>query len=77
MTGNEVEIIEGMKSYWFQILGISEVKKKGSGIVLLADNYKLIYSGVPKGLKRKLALSWHRSCLQRSRNGSQFHRESL
>lgn len=44
-TGKEVEIVEEMEKYKLDILGISEVKKKGKGEVELTKGFVLRYSG--------------------------------
>ena len=48
-----MELIEEMGKYRLEILGISEVKKKGSGIVQLEKEYVLRYVGVNIGRRVK------------------------
>ncbi|XP_039291249.1 uncharacterized protein LOC120352957 [Nilaparvata lugens] len=46
LTGKEVELVEEMRKRKIQLMGLSEVKKKGSGSVELKDGYVMVYSGV-------------------------------
>ena len=45
LSGKEVELVEEIKKYNIDILGITETKKKGEGMENY-EGYKLIYSGV-------------------------------
>ena len=45
LRGKEVELVEEVKKYKIDILGITETKKKGQGVEDLGS-HKLIYSGV-------------------------------
>ena len=45
LSGKEVELVEEIKKYNIDILGITETKKKGKGVENL-NGYKLVYSGV-------------------------------
>lgn len=45
--------MEEIKKYRVDILGIAEVKRKGSGEVELDDGYFLLYAGVPRGVRAK------------------------
>ena len=46
INGKEVELIQEMKDHKMEILGLSEVKRKGNGMRRLQDGYILRYSGV-------------------------------
>ncbi|KAJ4430790.1 hypothetical protein ANN_19381 [Periplaneta americana] len=46
IAGKEVELIQEMKRHKPEILGISEVKKKGNGMKKLQEGYTLQYSGI-------------------------------
>lgn len=46
INGKEVELIQEMKDRKMEILGLSEVKRKGNGMRRLQDGYILRYSGV-------------------------------
>ena len=45
LSGKEVELVEEIKKYNVDILGITETKKKGEGVENY-EGYKLIHSGV-------------------------------
>jgi len=47
LNGKEVEIVREMEKYRLELLGLSEVKKKGSGEKRLEKGFILRYSGVP------------------------------
>lgn len=47
LTGKEVELVEEIGTYKVDLLGESEVRKKGSGEQKLESEYALIYAGVP------------------------------
>lgn len=49
LTGKEVELVEEIGTYKVDLLGVSEVRKKGSGEQKLESEYALIYAGVPQG----------------------------
>lgn len=49
MTGKEVEVVQEMKKYNVQILGVCETKKKGHGEMVLDSGYVFRYSGVLTG----------------------------
>ena len=53
LNGKEVEMIEEMEKYRLEILGISEVKKKGNGMIHLEKGYVLRYVGVNIGRRAK------------------------
>lgn len=53
LVGKEVELIEEMKSHKLEVLGLSEVKKKGSGIMSLQEGYTLRFSGVGMDTRAK------------------------
>ena len=53
LTGKEVELIDEMKKYKIEILGLSETKRKGIGELQLDDGYVLMYSGVSKDKRAK------------------------
>ena len=53
LNGKEVEMIEEMEKYRLEILGISEVKKKGNGMIHLEKGYVLRYVGVNIGKRAK------------------------
>lgn len=46
ITGKELELVEEMKSYRIDVVGISSTKRRGSGTVDLEGGWKLFYSGV-------------------------------
>ena len=46
INGKEIELVEEVKKYNINILGITETKKKGQGYESLGNHHKLIYSGV-------------------------------
>ena len=52
INGKEVELIEEIKKYRIDLLGITETKKKGQFLETI-DNYKIIYSGVNKTERAK------------------------
>lgn len=47
LTGKEPELVDEMKKYKVDILGVSEARKKASGTKILNNNYVLRYSGTP------------------------------
>jgi exonuclease III len=47
LNGKEVEIVREIEKYRLELLGLSEVKKKGSGEKCLEKDFILRYSGVP------------------------------
>lgn len=53
LNGKEEEIVDEMEKYRLNILGLSEVKRKGRGEKTLKKNYKLYYSGVTEGRAKK------------------------
>lgn len=53
INGKEEEIVDEMKENGIYILGISETKKQGSGVIDLKNGYMLRYSGTKSGEARK------------------------
>jgi hypothetical protein len=53
ITGKEMELIEEMVKYKVKVLGISELKKKGSGEMKLHKDFVLRYAGVDKRNRAK------------------------
>lgn len=53
LSGKEHEIWEECKKYKIDILGITETKKKGQGMVLLQDHSMLIHSGIAQNQRAK------------------------
>jgi hypothetical protein len=53
LTGKEMEIVEEMKRFHIPILGIGEVKKKGTGGMKLKDNYTCRYVEADKRRRAK------------------------
>lgn len=49
LTGKELEIIQEIEKYKVQVLGLAEIKKKGSGLMNMDKGYVLRYSGSPRG----------------------------
>ena len=45
LTGKELELVEEAKRYHFDIIGVSSIKRRGSGTVDLDGGWKLFYSG--------------------------------
>ena len=37
MSGREVELVEEMKKYWLEMLGVSEAKVRGNGEKVIGD----------------------------------------
>ena len=46
LTGEEVELVEEVKKYRLEIIGLPLTKKKGNGTLILQDGWQLFYSGV-------------------------------
>ncbi|KAG8227539.1 hypothetical protein J437_LFUL008411 [Ladona fulva] len=53
INGKEVELVEEMEKYRLEILGLSEVKKKGNVKIQLEKGYVPPYSGVSPGKRAK------------------------
>lgn len=53
LTGKEVELTEEMKKYKVQIMGLSEVRRRKSGVTPLNAGYTMIWSGVNEGRARE------------------------
>lgn len=51
--GKEVELVGEMEKYKINVLGLSEVKKKGEGEIVLDKGVVFRYSGVSKGSRAK------------------------
>jgi exonuclease III len=47
LNGKEIEVVREMEKYRLQLLGLSEVKKNGSGKKRLEKGFTLRHSGVP------------------------------
>ena len=45
ITGKELELVEEAKRYHLNIIGVSSIKRRGSGTVDLDGGWKLFYSG--------------------------------
>lgn len=46
LTGKEIELVEEVKKYRLDIVGLSSTKEKGNGTMILQDGWRLLYSGV-------------------------------
>ena len=46
LTGKEVELVEEVKKYRLELVGLPLTKKKGNGTVVLQDGWQLFYSDV-------------------------------
>ena len=53
LQNKEEEIVDEIRKYNLSILGLSVIKKKGSGEKQLKENHKLLFSGVKEGRKKK------------------------
>ena len=46
-----MEVVEEMRKYKVDVLGVSETKRKGNGESVMEHGYILRYSGVPKNAR--------------------------
>ena len=53
INGKEEELVEEMRKYKTEILGLSETKRRGNGEKTLKNNYILRYSGISTGRAKK------------------------
>ena len=58
LTGKESELVEEAKKYHLDIVGVSSIKRRGSGIVDLDGGWKLFYSGADSSMSAQAGVGF-------------------